>query len=138
MASCDHCHQQVAQIFPITVYDERQDFRALADQDPNFEYYTGEVTIQVCLDCRVAITGNAPRSDVQPIINSFHIRTLQSGIASEIARALFEHCGYEVRHYGYEDTTPEWNNKLKAGDANPVAAKIKSRPDHKSGIARCG
>ena len=130
MAACDRCNRQVPQRFKITVYDETQDLRGWWLVTHNYWYLeqTGEVTIRACIDCFVAITGSPP-ADIQPPENLFHIRTLQSAVAVEIAYSLFEHCGYQVRHHGYEYSTPEWMSSLKSGDANPAASKIKSQPD---------
>jgi len=80
--------------------------------------------------CEARMATNAQEAhDIRPPENLFHIRTLQSAVAVEIAYSLFEFCGYQVRHHGYEYSTPEWKSGLKSGDANPAAAKIKSQPD---------
>jgi hypothetical protein len=128
MVSCERCLKAVTQRFTLIAYDEKQDFSKWAAIDDMYAHFTGEITLNICIDCFISLTGRPP-ADVQPPKNLFHIRTLQSGIAVEIAKALFEHCGYEVRHTGYEYTTPEWVNRLKCGDPNPAVAFIRGKPD---------
>jgi len=128
MAVCGRCHRQVPQRFTITLYDETYDLREWAVMNPVYWWATGEYTVPICIDCFVTIRGSPP-TDIQPPKNLFHIRTFQSAIAVEIAYSVFENCVYQVRHHGYEYSTPEWKSSLKSGDANPAAAKIKSQPD---------
>lgn len=123
MASCDHCRRDVSQRFGVTIWTEETEMEyALLGT------YFSTVDKEVCIECFRINIGRLP-DNIQPPINAFYLRTLQGGIAGEIARAMFEHCGYEVRHHGYEYSAPEWKGRLKAGDPNSVAARIQNRPD---------
>jgi hypothetical protein len=128
MARCDQCQRDVPQRFQITVYDEKEDLSAYSVIDEIYAWYTGEVTLHVCIRCFTWLTGSQ-RTESQPAKILFTLRTLQSGIATAIARSLFEYYSYEVRHSGYEYSTPEWVNSLKSGDPNPAAARIRAMPD---------
>ena len=130
MPRCDQCQRDVAQKFEVTVYDESEDLSRYSVVDEIYAWYTGEVTLQVCSQCFVLLTGN-PSPKFESPQNLFLFRTLQSNLSAVIAASLFEYCGYQVRHSGYEYSVPEWLNSLKAGDPNPAAARIRVMPDLK-------
>jgi hypothetical protein len=60
---------------------------------------------------------------------SFSLRALQSSIAVATAKSLFEECGYQVRHTGFEFAVPEWRTPLLAGEPSPSALWLRSLPD---------
>jgi hypothetical protein len=128
MTKCGQCQKDTQQRFEVTIYDERQDLQEWAGVDDIYAWYAGDTTIYVCITCFISLTGSPP-ADLKPLKNLFNVRTIQSAIATEIARGLFEHCGYEVRYNGYEYSMPEWVKRLKAGDPNPTAARVRAMLD---------
>jgi len=137
MATCEKCLRNVPQLFDVRLVDEDELER---ERENSMMYYmvlglyyepeTPYMSVHMCLNCFVGLTGKAPPpNQILPIENTFTTRTLQSNIATALVKALFEHCGYEVRHSGYEHTTPEWTSSLKRGDANIAARRIRASPD---------
>jgi hypothetical protein len=87
-----------------------------------------ELTVTLCPECYERETGHWPT--LEPTgRDAFLQRLLASTIAVSLARSLFERCGYEVRHAGYEHTMPEWANRMKRGDPNPAVARARNIPD---------
>ena len=135
MGNCDRCRIDITPLFTFTAWDnqdeQRYAYSQVLDEEQILQYFPGrEVTLSYCRDCYCTTTGSPPAEEPHPIqSNLFVVRTLQSGIATQLARALFEECSYEVRHSGYEYTMPEWVAGLKAGHPNPAVLQVRAVPD---------
>jgi len=110
--------------------DERDMYSVILGEESELWFPGREVTLSLCRNCYRALVGAFPPEPPAPLRRDlFIIRTLQSGLATALARALFEYCGYAVRHSGYEYTMPEWVSKMKSGDPSPAVARVRATPD---------
>lgn len=140
---CQHCGGEFEPLHAVKVWDdqeqERYQYSQVLNEDELRINFPGEyVHLNVCRDCYLTFAGTEPSSPVHdteptpptlPTGPTFLQRTLQSALATSLVRAMFEHCGYEVKQSGYEFTTPEWREAMKAGDPNLAVVRIRTSPD---------
>ena len=139
---CQHCGGEFEALYAVKVWDDQEQERYQYSMMLGQEYaawFPGEyMHLNVCRDCYLTFAGTEPTSPVPetqpapptlPAGPTFLQRTLQSALATSLVRAMFEHCGYEVKNSGYEYTTPEWREPMKAGDPNLAVVRIRTSPD---------
>ena len=144
MDICQRCGQEFERLHELQAWDEQEEdryrFSQALDEEALLINFPGRwVNLLLCADCfetaggvspaEQVIEKHTPGGSVMRPRHSFEIRSLQSGLATALARALFEKCGYEVRFSGYEFSVPEWVGRMKQGDPNPAVARLRATPD---------